>query len=61
MYYSFRLLLLSCLFCGFLNLPSSYAQQATLERLWSGLKSASGVTDIAVNGAIRTRTPEAME
>ncbi|MCE2504471.1 MAG: hypothetical protein J4G05_10505 [Chlorobi bacterium] len=53
MYYSFRLLLLSCLF--------SYAQQATLERLWSGLKSASGVTDIAVNGAIRTRTTEAME
>ncbi len=49
LYHSFRLLLLSCLFCGFVNL-SSYAQQATLERLWSGLKSASGVTDIAVKG-----------
>ncbi len=50
MHHSFRLLLLSCLFCGFANLPSSYAQQVTLERLWSGLKSASGVTDIAVKG-----------
>ena len=50
LYHSFRLVLLSCLFCGFANLPSSYAQQVTLERLWSGLKSASGVTDIAVKG-----------